>query len=125
MKKFWQDKLDKIADNIIQSICSPQSFIFIISIILGTCYHQNIIDTITNTQARLLLQKKRMNSFEKQIMEVWIATQGLTFLFNSHEKERQNSKKTKASNKGNQNEKKIQASNKEMQNNEKTKIILH
>ena len=85
---------DKIINQFIESIVSPQVLSIIIPIFLGTCYHQNIIDTITSTQARMLLQKNKMNHFENQIAEIWIATQNIIFLFDnfSNNKDNQNSK---------------------------------
>ena len=80
------DKIDKIIDNSIQSICSPQVFSIIIPLVFGTCYHQNIIDTITNTQAKILLQKENLDLLQYQITETWIATSPLLFLLREYDK---------------------------------------
>ncbi len=83
----------KSINKFIESIFSPQVLSVIIPIILGICYHPDITDIITNTQARMLLQKDKMNRFENQMAEIWIATQNITFLFNdfSYNKENKNS----------------------------------
>ena len=85
--KFLISKLciiiDKSINKFIESIFSAQVLSIIILIIFGVYSHQNIIDTITNTQARMLLQKNKMNHFENQIAEIWIATQNIIFLFDN------------------------------------------
>ena len=97
LKKFYQfvlNKFNKIIDNSIQSIFSPQFFSTTILIILGTCFHQNIIDTITNAQAKILLQKENLNPLQYQITETWVATNTLIFLFDEYSKPK-NKKKFK------------------------------
>ena len=59
---------------------------------LSYCFNKDIVDTITNTQARMLLQKNKMNTFESQVMEIWIATQNLSFLFMEFSKNKENRK---------------------------------
>ena len=78
---YIKKKFNLFIDSLISSFFTPQVMSILVIALLTYCSNEKIVDTITNTQARLLLQKQRMNSFEKQIMEVWIATQGLTFLF--------------------------------------------
>ena len=82
-KKFLVYIFKKI-DLLINAVISSQFLSIIIPIILGTCYHQNIIDTITNTQAKILLQKERLDPLQYQITETWIATNALVFLFKEY-----------------------------------------
>lgn len=90
-----RDKCDKVVDSLIQSIFSPQVISIFVIALLTYCFNENIIDTITNTQARMLLQKNKMNSFEKQIAEMWIATQNLTFLFKEFSDKQESQKSEK------------------------------
>ena len=91
--KWIYCKLDKIVDNSIQSILSPQFFSVIIPLALGTCYHENIIHTITNTQAKILLQKEHLDPLQYQITETWVATSSLLFLLREYDKSKNKKKK--------------------------------
>lgn len=95
MKDFFINKLNQVCDNIIQSIFSPQTLSVLLIVLFTYCCNENMVNTITNTQARMLLQKKKMNFLEKQIAELWIATQSLNFLFTefSKDQKKQNSEK--------------------------------
>ena len=49
-----EDKCNKVVDNFIQSIFSPEIMSVFLIALLTYCFNENIIDTITNTQARML-----------------------------------------------------------------------
>ena len=83
-RKWIWDKINKFFDNAI--VNNPQIASILLLTLLSCCYDDNIVDTITNTKARMLLQKNQMNSFEKQLSEIWIATQNLAFLFKEFSK---------------------------------------
>ena len=89
--------ISKKADLLIKSILSPQVLSILLPIILGTYYHENIIDTITNTQAKVLLQKDHLDPLQYQITETWIATNALLFLLNEYSKPEKNSESQKES----------------------------
>ena len=82
-KWIW-DKISKFFDNAI--VNNPQIASILLLTLLSYCYNEDIVDTITNTQARMLLNKNQLNPFEKQLSEIWIATQNLTFLFKEFSK---------------------------------------
>ena len=82
-------------DRLITSIVSPEVFCILLPIILGTCYHKNIIDTITDTQAKILLQKEHLNPLQYQMTETWMATDTLLFLFKEYSKPGKNERKFK------------------------------
>ena len=75
------NKINKLIDHGIQAIISPEIASILLLALLSFCFNDNIVNTITNTQARMLLNKNQMNPFEGQLLEIWIASQNLTFLF--------------------------------------------
>ena len=85
MKEFFKNKCDKLVNSIIESFISPQILSVIFIALLTYCFNDNIIDKITFTQAKMLLQKKNLNPIQYQMTELWIATQTLVFLFEQHE----------------------------------------
>ena len=93
-RKFLVYIFKKI-DLLINAVISPQPLSIMIPIILGGIYHQNIIDTITNVQAKILLQKEHLDPLQYQITETWTATNALVFLFTEYSKPRKNKEKFK------------------------------
>ncbi len=85
----------KKIDLLINAVISPQHLIVVTPIILAGVYHQNIIDTITGAQAKILLQKEHLDPLQYQITETWAAANALVFLFTEYSRPGENSKKFK------------------------------
>ena len=86
MKSYLKNICDKIVNSIIESFISPQFLSVILMALLTYCFNENIIDKITDTQAKMLLQKEKLNPIQYQMTELWTATQTLVFLFDQYNK---------------------------------------
>lgn len=78
----------KKIDLVITSILSPQILFAFLSIFIAKCYHQDVLDIITNTQAKMLLQKDYLDPLQHQITETWMAASSLTILLNEYDQKK-------------------------------------
>jgi len=92
LKPFWnwsKEKANKTVNNIIKSLLSPHVMSILTMTLLtyffGESVTEKTIDTITHTQAKMLLQKENLNPLQYQMTELWTATQMLIFLFKEND----------------------------------------
>lgn len=78
----------KKSDLLITSTLNPQVLCILFPIILGTYFHKDILDTVTSTQAKMLLQKENLDPLQHEITEIWIATNSLIFLLKEYGEKR-------------------------------------